>query len=263
MGLLSLDFAKDKQVESDNSDASTSATHREEMPEWTASHCVFDSSEHENAEDNLAYMEKEFGFVTPKEASLCDVEGLLTYLAEKVGVRHACLTCDSYFYNTSEVQKHMKETAHFRITSEDGSVIEEYSEFYELEDEENILEETSDEQGRHALADCRGKDGRSVLSEKVSDAVGDKASDVVRKQAKAVVSKQAKNMVRRHAVGIAGRAAVGVVGGPAVAVVGGTVLTVLTAKAVYDASGKAIEAVKEAREARGEDGLAVTEDAKA
>lgn len=279
MRLLSLNLAEDEQC----AKSVASQPSPEETAELSASHCVFDSSEHENAQTNLTYMAEEFGFVVPKEKKLQDVGTLLTYLGQKVGVRHACLACDSSFDDTAAVQKHMKDATHYRITAEDGSMIEEYAEFFSFEAdvspaedggapktevkeqqflgketgansivdqpfEEEIAEgDVEGETGRASLPGCFGKDRRAAVGDKVSDAVRDKASAVVQKQAKAVVSKQATNLVRRHAVGIAGRAAIGVVGGPAVAVVGGTILTVMTAKAVIDASGKAIDAVKEAR----------------
>lgn len=295
MGLLSLNVTKNEQCA--KTATSQMLSQSEEITLLSASHCVFDSSEHESAQTNLTYMAKEFGFVVPKEELLQDVGPFLTYLGQRVGVRNACLACDSSFEDTTAVQKHMRDAAHCRITADDGSMIAEYAQFFSFETdaslaeggdvpragvkEELILEtdsgsnpfldkplegeiaegneEVDGETVRISLPGCFGKDRKASLGDKASNAVRDKASAVVQKQAKAVVRKQATNLVRRHAVGIAGRAAIGVVGGPAVAVVGGTILTVMTAKAVIDASGKAIEAVKEAR---AEDSESSTEEVK-
>lgn len=244
MGLLSVNFGKGKHGEGEEGVSAREMRRQEEEGRgWTCCRCVFDGRIHDTAEENVRYMAEEFGFVTPDGIRLMDVEGFLGCLAEKVGVHCKCLCCDGQFDGVAEVQRHMQEVGHVGITHDDGSIIEEYSSFYVSEagadgtDEQEVGEASGTDK---ASTEASGKGASRSVSERVCGVIGEKGSEMARKQG--------CKLVQRHAVGIAGRAAVGVVGGPAVAVVGGGVLTVLTAKAAYDAGGRAYQAVREYRE---------------
>lgn len=114
--------------------------------------CVFDDHESATAEENVAYMAKRFGFFVPYIESLVDLEGLLTYIGQKVGIGYACVECDRAFVSVSSVQRHMLDKQHCRMTCDDSVWVEEYATFYDFgssiegEDEDNGYEEFDGEE---------------------------------------------------------------------------------------------------------------------
>jgi pre-60S factor REI1 len=52
-------------------------------------------------------MTKKFGFFFPSVDSLQDLEGLLTYLGQKVSIGNTCLYCEKSFYSLGAVRDHM------------------------------------------------------------------------------------------------------------------------------------------------------------
>jgi pre-60S factor REI1 len=97
-----------------------------------ANECVFDLHVSDTPEDNLTYMAKKFGFFVPYVESLIDVNGLLEYLGQKVGIGYACVECDKTFTSVAGVQRHMVDKQHCRMTSDDDVWAEEYIEFYDF-----------------------------------------------------------------------------------------------------------------------------------
>lgn len=138
--------------------------------------CVFDGSLHGSVEENLEYMAKMFGFFVPYVEEVVDVEGLLTYLGQKVGIGYSCVACDKAFVSVTAVQMHMIDKGHCRMTEDDGWE-EEYGDFYtfgnegweEVEDDvENALVEAKDGSG------FKESEGDGVGEEEVALAVGGK-----------------------------------------------------------------------------------------
>ncbi|XP_074601047.1 cytoplasmic 60S subunit biogenesis factor ZNF622-like [Brevipalpus obovatus] len=96
--------------------------------------CFFCSADSQSYEENIEHMSSNHSFFIPDLEYLVDVEGLLTYLGEKIGIDHRCLWC-SYsgrsFRSTRSAQQHMLSKGHSKINFEKADVLLEYAEFYD------------------------------------------------------------------------------------------------------------------------------------
>lgn len=238
------------------------------FPSW---HCVFDGSEHESVEDNLTYMAKNFGFFIPYVEQLRDVEALLTYLGQKVGIAYSCIACDTAFIDVTTVHQHMKDSDHCRMMSDNDDFVDEYGDFYVFDEDDgnrgdaaesncdvygsNHVEQTNCEHKEQKEEEHSEKTG-NLLSSKLKmsptpsirkflrrgrdTAVQGKPSAQVAQKASAAVRSQATSTMAR-------RAALLMVGGPAVAAVSGAPLAIAGGKACLEMTGKAIDAASESR----------------
>uniref|UniRef100_H2YTM5 C2H2-type domain-containing protein n=1 Tax=Ciona savignyi TaxID=51511 RepID=H2YTM5_CIOSA len=94
--------------------------------------CLFCCRKSSNVERNVAHMSRIHGFFIPELQYLTDLEGLLSYLGEKVGVGNVCLWCNEHghaFYSLKAVQAHMKDKGHMKMLSH-GDASLEYADFY-------------------------------------------------------------------------------------------------------------------------------------
>eukprot|EP01090_Pellita_catalonica_P003459 TRINITY_DN13130_c0_g1_i1.p1 TRINITY_DN13130_c0_g1~~TRINITY_DN13130_c0_g1_i1.p1 ORF type:complete len:349 (-),score=55.52 TRINITY_DN13130_c0_g1_i1:773-1819(-) len=91
---------------------------------------LFDSHESKDMESNLEYMRVKYGFFIPYIDALHDLEGLLSYLGEKVGIGYSCIYCPREFYTASAAQSHMRDKSHCKFIFFEKE--EEYAEFYDL-----------------------------------------------------------------------------------------------------------------------------------
>lgn len=116
------------QPESEDSDTESLSTANAIPPNV----CVFNGRELESVEANAAYMAAHFGFFIPYVEHLVDLEGLLTYLGQKVGIGNLCIECDRAFVSLEAVRQHMHDKEHCRMTDDDDIWVEEYAEFYDF-----------------------------------------------------------------------------------------------------------------------------------
>lgn len=85
----------------------------------TPCHSLFDRKESKTMEDNIAYMQKKYGFFIPDVEYCTDMAGLITFLCEKISEPpHACICCNRGFPDLQSVRRHMIDTCHTRIGSE-------------------------------------------------------------------------------------------------------------------------------------------------
>lgn len=95
--------------------------------------CMFCSSISQSLEENLKHMTEKHGFFLPDAEYISDLEGLITYLGQKVGIGNMCLWCNQkgkQFLSTQAVQKHMVDKGHCKMLHE-GDVLLEYADFYD------------------------------------------------------------------------------------------------------------------------------------
>jgi len=97
--------------------------------------CLFcSSSSSSSVEENLKHMSSSHSFFVPDlEYFLVDVEGLLTYLGEKVGCGFLCLWCNEKgkaFHTVDSAQAHMRDKGHTKMLHE-GDALFEYADFYD------------------------------------------------------------------------------------------------------------------------------------
>ncbi|XP_005090745.1 zinc finger protein 622 [Aplysia californica] len=95
--------------------------------------CLFCSFLSSSLENNVNHMTSAHGFFLPDAEYISDLEGLITYLGEKVGAGKVCLWCNDKgkrFHNTKDVQRHMVDKGHCKMLH-DGNVVFEYADFYD------------------------------------------------------------------------------------------------------------------------------------
>ncbi|XP_067650651.1 cytoplasmic 60S subunit biogenesis factor ZNF622-like isoform X2 [Haliotis asinina] len=95
--------------------------------------CLFCSRVSSSLEENVGHMTQKHSFFIPDIEYMVDMEGLITYLGEKIGVGHVCLWCNEKgktFHTTQAVQRHMVDKGHCKMLHE-GDVVFEYTDFYD------------------------------------------------------------------------------------------------------------------------------------
>lgn len=96
--------------------------------------CLFCSHHSRSLLKNVAHMTKVHSFFIPDIEYLQDLQGLISYLGEKVGVGKICLWCNERgksFYTTESVQAHMVDKSHCRLFT-DGDAALEFADFYDF-----------------------------------------------------------------------------------------------------------------------------------
>ena len=95
--------------------------------------CLFCNHKSSSLEGSLNHMSHQHSFFIPDSEYVVDMEGLVTYLGERVGQGHMCMWCGHLgrqFPSTDAVQKHMLDKGHCKMFHE-GEVLLEYSDFYD------------------------------------------------------------------------------------------------------------------------------------
>jgi pre-60S factor REI1 len=103
--------------------------------------CFFDNSVSESLSDNLAYMSLKHSFFIPYVDWVSDWAGLMTYLCERVILRHQCITCGKLFKSAIAVQTHMSDRGHTRINLDDEEFLEAIEGYYDFSTKEEIVDE--------------------------------------------------------------------------------------------------------------------------
>ncbi|XP_075682877.1 cytoplasmic 60S subunit biogenesis factor ZNF622 [Rhinoderma darwinii] len=96
--------------------------------------CLFCLHHSRSLVKNVAHMTKVHSFFIPDIEYLLDLEGLICYLCEKVGVGKICLWCNERgksFYTTESVQAHMNDKSHCKLFT-DGDAALEFADFYDF-----------------------------------------------------------------------------------------------------------------------------------
>lgn len=155
----SAEIIEERQQQQENEDDDMDAE-SVDSEEWEAnfdlenpiskSNCIFCDHHSKNLVKNLKHMSIAHSFFIPDAEFCCDVEGLLSYLAEKVCRDFICLWCNEkgrtfysiqgnlivllIFVNLTEsflgVRQHMIEKGHTKMLHE-GACLAEYEEFYD------------------------------------------------------------------------------------------------------------------------------------
>lgn len=124
--------SKQKDVEADDDSDSDSW---EEVSDEALSieECLFCSNVSKSLEKNMKHMTVEHSFFVPDAEYLVDLEGLITYLGEKVGEGNMCLWCGERgkaFFSSKAAQQHMIDKGHCKMWHE-GDALLEYEDFYD------------------------------------------------------------------------------------------------------------------------------------
>ncbi|XP_053322289.1 cytoplasmic 60S subunit biogenesis factor ZNF622 [Spea bombifrons] len=96
--------------------------------------CLFCGHHSRSLMKNVAHMTKVHSFFIPDIEYLQDLQGLIAYLGEKIGVGKICLWCNEKgksFYTTESVQAHMNDKSHCKLFT-DGDAALEFADFYDF-----------------------------------------------------------------------------------------------------------------------------------
>lgn len=131
------DSDEDEEMEDDVAVEGSSAAAADGTPPPGAipvTECLFCSHHSRSLLKNVAHMTKAHSFFIPDIEYLQDLQGLFSYLGEKVGVGKICLWCNERgksFYTTESVQAHMVDKSHCRLFT-DGDAALEFADFYDF-----------------------------------------------------------------------------------------------------------------------------------
>jgi pre-60S factor REI1 len=140
---LALESRVEEKSESDDDDSveDTSAESAEESegaeeaenpPVITPLMSIFDEKIFDTTEECLQYMELTYGFFVPDREYLVDLDGLLTYLGEKVRIGGLCIYCQKQLRPGRPCQNHMISKSHCKIAYEEEIDLDEFEDFYDF-----------------------------------------------------------------------------------------------------------------------------------
>ncbi|KAF9168234.1 hypothetical protein DFQ26_000471 [Actinomortierella ambigua] len=130
-------------------ESTTPTTSTKTTLEPSATVCLFCSHASADATDNYAHMRSTHSFFLPRAERLIDLDGMLTYLADKLSNDLDCLWCtpsvfdrtlspdqelNSSFSSLANVRRHMLDKGHCKVYMDNGAD-REYADFY-LSDKE-------------------------------------------------------------------------------------------------------------------------------
>jgi pre-60S factor REI1 len=109
------------------------------------------------------------GLFIPEQEYLTDLEGLITYLGEKIGVGNTCIYCGRSFQTAEGTRAHMIDKGHCKMSYSTQSEILEYSDYYDFTSSYNNHDyedlEVVDDDNDSAWSDA--DDDSSVASEDI------------------------------------------------------------------------------------------------
>lgn len=97
--------------------------------------CLFCKAQHESLEENVRHMQEVHSFFIPDIDYLVNLEGLISYLGEKVSIGWTCLYCNGKgrsFQSPGAVQDHMREMSHCKLAYDTDEDEDEIAEFYDF-----------------------------------------------------------------------------------------------------------------------------------
>ncbi|XP_063699843.1 cytoplasmic 60S subunit biogenesis factor ZNF622 [Culicoides brevitarsis] len=131
------------EAESDDDDDDDMEVEEVDSDEWEAdenfenpianNNCLFCDHHSKNIVNNVKHMSLEHSFFIPDAEFVVDLEGLLSYLAEKICKYFICIWCNDRgktFYSMQGARKHMIDKGHCKMLHE-GAALAEYVDFYD------------------------------------------------------------------------------------------------------------------------------------
>lgn len=91
-----------------------------------------DGEKFESVEENVQHLERKYGLYIPEPKFVSDLEGLVVYLNEKVGLGNCCLCCSYMGRSLEAVRAHMVSKQHVKIPYETPDQRAELAEFYDF-----------------------------------------------------------------------------------------------------------------------------------
>lgn len=98
-------------------------------------HCLFCPASLPTLDDNLTHMNQTHSFFIPDAEYLVDLQGLITYLGEKIAIGNVCIYCNTKsreFRTMDAVRKHMVDKSHCKIAYDTETDRLEISDYYDF-----------------------------------------------------------------------------------------------------------------------------------
>ena len=133
--------------------------------------CLFCNAPSATLNNNVEHMIKNHGMFIPERKYLLDLEGLLTWLYERIQDEpHECLYCHKSKSTAEAIQDHMKDSGHCKIAFEEEVDMIEVGQFYDFrstysddsmneDSDENMRTDESNEDGWEDDSDIESEDG--------------------------------------------------------------------------------------------------------
>ncbi|KAK6166531.1 hypothetical protein SNE40_023195 [Patella caerulea] len=152
---------------SDDADSDVESWNSEDGEPLPIEECLFCTNVSSSLEENVKHMTVNHSFFIPDADYLIDLEGLISYLGEKVGVANMCLWCNTRgksFYSKQAAKNHMVDKGHSKMLHEGESVFE-YSDFYDYRKSYPDHAERNEEDEQMELGDTPdlGGDGYELV----------------------------------------------------------------------------------------------------
>ena len=112
--------------------AALQARYEEEQAKFDPRGCIFDAHVSETVEENLKHMHRKYGFFVPDMEYVCDIEGLIKFVAAKVKLGCVCLQCGKSFKTGHATQKHMIDTFHCKLKYDVDDDLDELGDYYDF-----------------------------------------------------------------------------------------------------------------------------------
>lgn len=119
-------------TEIDNQSEAPSNAGTDNVVQVVLNQCLFCNSICETLDDNITHMAKQHGMFIPEKEFLVDLEGLLSYLHEKIHDDHQCLYCGQLKHTATGIQTHMRDRGHCMIPYSTEDEMLEIGEFYDF-----------------------------------------------------------------------------------------------------------------------------------
>lgn len=149
--------------------------------------CSFCGKSHKDATETAEHMSVEHSFFIPDIEYMKDLEALLSYIGDKVGVGHCCLYCHKPFETMAAARQHMADLGHCKMEYNDEN--DEFDDFYDFSAtfEEKYPEITLSPDGTELIIGDSGKaighrDMRVYYEQNVRSRDNDKALMIARKE---------------------------------------------------------------------------------
>ena len=137
--------------------------------------CLFCNYDSPNIKLSVTHMNKYHGMFIPEQNYLTDLEGLITWLHDKIMELHECLYCHKLKASSEGIQTHMKDKGHCMIAFESEEDMIEVGQYYDFRSTYSDQEDSDEEMGDVGEQPHGGVrvDSRKVLKTIISDANGD------------------------------------------------------------------------------------------
>jgi len=157
--------------------STTSAATREASPpsDIPLNRCLFCNYDSPTFKLSIMHMTKYHGMFIPEQRYLVNLEGLVTWLHERIFKAHECLYCHKLKGSVEGIQTHMRDKGHCMIAFESEGDMVNVGQFYDFSSTYSDQED-SDEYMDYIVDESNGGvkvDPRKIIKTVISDANGD------------------------------------------------------------------------------------------